>query len=270
VVDFKYFPVDATPVIVVGMHRSGTGLLARILGQLGVFMGCELTGNQESVFFQTLNKDALDIIGCSWRCVDFLPKVDEMYSHYAWLLAFVRRRLDSGVMIGHFGIRETNNSSPIDSTWGWKDPRNSLLLPIWHQIFPKAKVIHMLRDGRHAALSLLARDIKREKLKDFFRTIQEQRFKSYFELWEIYIRRIGQTMNRFDSCYTVRYENLLDSPQPEIRKLADFLNQPIQKPIEEVCTLVDRRKTGRQLEPEFRWVERVQVDLRLLNELGYP
>ena len=268
-VDLKIFESDAPPVIVVGMHRSGTGLLTRILAELGVFMGCELTGNQESIFFQTLNKDALDIIGCNWRCVDFLPAVEEMYSHYGWLLGFVRRRFDAGVLVGHFGIRDINNSDPVCSAWGWKDPRNSLLLPIWHQIFPKAKVIHMLRDGRNAALSLLARDIKREKLKDFFKPIQQERFKSYFELWEIYIRRIRQALSRINQCCTVRYEDLLDSPHIEIRKIADFINQPIRKPIETLCAIVDRGKTEKKLEPEFDWVERVQVDLRLLNELRY-
>jgi hypothetical protein len=232
-------------------------------------MGCELTGNQESIFFQTLNKDALDIIGCNWRCVDFLPEVEKMYSHYAWLLGFVRRRLDAGVLPGHFGVRDANSQDPIDSTWGWKDPRNSLLLPIWHQIFPNAKVIHMLRDGRNAALSLLARDIKREKFKDFFRPIQQDRFKSYFELWKIYIQRIQQAMSRVSQCCTVRYEDLLDSPRQEIHRIADFLGQPIRRPIEALCTIVDRRKTEKKLEPEFRWVERVQLDLQLLNELGY-
>lgn len=259
----------ATPVIVVGMHRSGTGLLTRLLGELGVFMGCDLTGNQESVFFQTINKDALDIIGCNWRCVDFLPEPEEMYSHYEWLLGFVKRRLEAGLMIGHFGIQDATNSIAIDAIWGWKDPRNSLLLPIWHQIFLKAKVIHIFRDGRYAALSLLRRDIKREKSKEFFKTSMRERFKSYFELWENYLRRIGQVIHRFDNCLIIRYEDLLSSPESEIRKLADFLNQPIRKPIEEICALVDRRKIGRRLEPEFGWVERVEVNPLLLTELGY-
>ncbi len=30
--------------------------------------------------------------------------------------------------------------------WGWKDPRNTFTLPMWLSIFPKARVLHVLRN----------------------------------------------------------------------------------------------------------------------------
>src|SRR5690606_33596327 len=31
--------------------------------------------------------------------------------------------------------------------WAWKDPRTSLTLPIWREVFPRAQVVHIIRNG---------------------------------------------------------------------------------------------------------------------------
>ena len=48
------------PVILVGMHRSGTSLLCRLLDGLGVHMGADQGRmNAESLHFRALNERAL-------------------------------------------------------------------------------------------------------------------------------------------------------------------------------------------------------------------
>ena len=46
----------ANPVVVVGMHRSGTSLVSRILDDCGVMMGKDLQEDHESIFFISLNE----------------------------------------------------------------------------------------------------------------------------------------------------------------------------------------------------------------------
>jgi hypothetical protein len=41
--------------------------------------------------------------------------------------------------------------------WGWKDPRNSITLPVWLKLFPDARVIHIVRNGVDVAESLYRR-----------------------------------------------------------------------------------------------------------------
>ena len=41
----------SAPFVIVGMHRSGTSLVSRILDQSGVFMGLDLQEDHESRFF---------------------------------------------------------------------------------------------------------------------------------------------------------------------------------------------------------------------------
>ena len=44
------------PVIVIGMHRSGTTMLTKMLEELGVFLGWKKQGDHESTFFLSLKR----------------------------------------------------------------------------------------------------------------------------------------------------------------------------------------------------------------------
>ena len=54
------------PIIITGMHRSGTSIISKILINKGIFMGSKLDPNSESIFFQRINKWILSCIGSSW------------------------------------------------------------------------------------------------------------------------------------------------------------------------------------------------------------
>src|SRR4051812_23444294 len=59
-------PAARPPVILLGMHRSGTSLIARVLDQLGLFQGSELQEDHESVYFLDVNDTLMKRIGASW------------------------------------------------------------------------------------------------------------------------------------------------------------------------------------------------------------
>ncbi len=44
------------PIIISGMHRSGTSLLSRIIEKTGVFLGKYKQRNNESLYFLQLNR----------------------------------------------------------------------------------------------------------------------------------------------------------------------------------------------------------------------
>ena len=49
------------PIIIIGMHRSGTTMITEFLDQLGLFVGAKLDPNHESLFFFDLNKWIFDV-----------------------------------------------------------------------------------------------------------------------------------------------------------------------------------------------------------------
>ena len=54
------------PVIFIGMHRSGTSMLGRLLEELGMFFGSLKDENNEALFFQDLNEWLLGQCGGRW------------------------------------------------------------------------------------------------------------------------------------------------------------------------------------------------------------
>ena len=54
------------PIIFIGMHRSGTSMLGRLLESLGLFAGTRKDPNNEAVFFQQINDWLLTQCGARW------------------------------------------------------------------------------------------------------------------------------------------------------------------------------------------------------------
>ena len=55
-----------SPFVVIGMHRSGTSLVSRILDKSGILMGRDLQTDHESKFFIGLNKWIYENAGADW------------------------------------------------------------------------------------------------------------------------------------------------------------------------------------------------------------
>ena len=58
----------ANPVLITGMHRSGTSILARLLSQSGVWLGSDSEPRYlESLFFLETNESLLSLADSAWH-----------------------------------------------------------------------------------------------------------------------------------------------------------------------------------------------------------
>ena len=98
-----------------------------------------------------------------------------------------------------------------------KDPDILHHIAYLHQIFPNAKFVHMIRDGRAAAHSFMLR-VKEELTFD--------RFLSYFSSWNSYVQHVDAECSRLgpDVCIQIRYEDLVSRAEPVMRRVLRFLN----------------------------------------------
>lgn len=144
-------------VVVHGMHRSGTSLVARIVGLLGVSLGDpgELLGpgddNRAGYFenreIKTLNDVILADLGGSW---DRPPRLDRGWEHDP---ALDVRRTEAAAVLAHAFPVGSGDGRPV----GFKDPRVSLLLPFWRTVTTVEHSIVLVRHPDEVAASLAAR-----------------------------------------------------------------------------------------------------------------
>lgn len=115
-------------VVVLGMHRSGTSAVSRIMNLLGADLGPEsdlLTeydnpaGHWESRSLVACNDRILDAFGRSW---DFPPWLAPGWEYSERASQLVPELTEA--------FRAVFRSSP----WVWKDPRTCLTFPLWRRV----------------------------------------------------------------------------------------------------------------------------------------
>lgn len=158
-----------------------------------------------------------------------------------------------------------------------KSPRYVRNLPTLHELWPAAKFVHLVRDGRDVGLSVLSwkKVVVRGELVANLPTWEEDRTTTVALWWERLVR-----LGREDGAplgpaqyHELRYEALVADPASECAALCAFLGVPYAE-------AMVRDHEGRPPTPGLRkWlaqmpteeVERFEAAAgELLEELGYP
>jgi len=149
-------------IVVLGMHRSGTSLLARILGRLGVRLGEDvLTRAQKD------NKYGYwEHRGIAMTQDFLLAELGRMWHEPRGLLPLPRDWLEQAAtrraMAALDAIVGAEQVAAGSAPWGFKDPRTIRLLPMWQRIFAARKItptyILALRAPDSVAASLMTRN----------------------------------------------------------------------------------------------------------------
>ena len=142
-------------VIITGMHRSGTSLVANLLQEAGVNIGDSLVGPTKG-----------NLRG-HFEDVDFFRFHDRILHRFgqsilvrstAALGAITPEETDEALAL----IRQRNGCM----VWGWKDPRTSLFLDFWHNLLPQARYLFIYRHPVEVVLSLIRRSTDMDALID--------------------------------------------------------------------------------------------------------
>jgi glycosyl transferase family 2/sulfotransferase family protein len=131
------------PLVVAGMHRSGTSLLASLAAAAGVDMGDRLLeadranplGYFEDIGFLSLQQRML---------TECTPADDGGHRDWGWT---ENERLDRQ----RFPLYQEEARSLVESRrdadrpWGWKDPRTTLALDFWDEVLTNARYLFVYR-----------------------------------------------------------------------------------------------------------------------------
>lgn len=237
------------PLIISGMHRSGTSLLGTVLESAGLFIGWRLQpGHSEAQFFQELNLWLLKEAGGSWEHPGPILDLLATENFREPLVEFLRYNVGTLRAMQFIGparwIRHRNLAN-LDEPWGWKDPRTTVTLPLWLDVFPDARVLHIKRHGIDVAASLRTRharlladvgpSFERRKWKYQFMAPRQRRATGFqltslsagVDLWSQYEQMAEQhTADLGDRVLTIRYEELLAEPRESLAKIDRFYPLP--------------------------------------------
>ncbi|MHA6483023.1 sulfotransferase family protein [Paenibacillus sp. strain BS8-2] len=198
-------------VIILGMHRSGTSLLAQTIRTLGVYLGEEQQlmsprednpeGFWEHEEIVAIHDELLDRLCSSWDTTKPLPE--------NWWLTEVG--FEGKARLIQIVSRDFSNV-PL---WGFKDPRTCLLLPLWQSVLKElninARYILSIRNPLNVAASLKKRD-------------QFHSDKS-FGIWSLYVLS-SLYYTSHEHRIVIDYDQLLDQPFETCRDICSFLNIP--------------------------------------------
>jgi hypothetical protein len=170
---------------------------------------------------------------------------------------------------------------------GEKSPGYVRHLPTLHALWPHARVVHLIRDGRDVALSVLDWS-RRERTAGRFPTWDEDPVTTTALWWEWHVR-LGREAGALvgpKRYYELRYESLVVDPETECAKLCDFLGVPYDEAMLAFHVGRTKSKPGRSTKAAWlpvtrglrSWREQMaQVDIArfeaaagaLLAELGF-
>lgn len=279
------------PVILFGMHRSGTTMVVQLLQRLGFFAGAHLDDNAEAWFFLRLNEWLLRRAGGAWdrplavkallRDVDLRAAATAIFAEAVRSKAFARFVPD----------RRT-----LTSPWGWKDPRSVFTFDLWRQVFPGARLLNVRRHGVDVAGSLVARHrrlradgetvLRRwslasrmkaalqpfEFLNHFSLSARCTTLDGAFDLWEEYVGEAEAVFSAFDGDkLAVDFEELVHASRAKLREIAVFCGCSVDEArlIAAAETIDARRARAFARDPELVAFHARVRSRPLMRALGY-
>jgi hypothetical protein len=136
---------------------------------------------------------------------------------------------------------------------GDKSPGYVRKMHVLHRLWPEAKFVHLVRDGRDVCLSLLSWG-KGDRVAGALGTWTDDAVTTSALYWKRSVmlgREVGATVDR--GLYReVRYESLVDDPRPECEALCDFLGVGFDAAM--LRFHEGRTRQGPRLSSKARWL----------------
>lgn len=212
--------VCINPVFVIGSPRSGTSALAKSLAKHD-----GLWGSAESNFISYIE-----------------PALRDAY-HYGtqrgprhWL-SREKVQIDEFLHSMGIGINALFTRYSQGKVWVEQTPEYTIHLPLMNTMFPGARFLHLLRDGREVVNSMI---------NSGFPTAFARNFKVACQTWVQFVRAaLDFAAEHAEQVLDVRYENLCDRAEDEFDRILTWLGQPGQEDVAQFF------KTGKRMNSSF-------------------
>ena len=211
------------PIILLGRGGSGTRILSELAGASGIFLGNRLNKSGDSEEWIDLVYRMVMEVGGGYT-LPCGPRYRDEIRECANAI------LESGNVIG-------------ETLWGWKLPETMLLVPLFIDAFPDAKIIHIVRNP---ILSSLRRSHMTSRLgnpigdivlpaaydyagRDRSLISKDETYLHNAYSWNYQVRRVTEFLHgslNDRSHIELRYEDVCSAPQEAITNVRAFVGAP--------------------------------------------
>lgn len=224
----KQYPLDSKPgylscqpLFIISSGRSGTTLLRSML-----VAGGQIAIPAETHIFHILPVKYLAYRGLGWEDLAKLMIAEfesstnfplwqvNLAPAYKRVLEIPEEERSLAKLIDEVILTYAAEKFPEAKMWGDQSPIHTFFLPHISNIFPEAKYIHMLRDGRDVVTS---RILNEDNKYDIYEAVYR---------WKTSIDRANEIQKRVspDQYLEIRYERLVTEPIPTLKEICGFLN----------------------------------------------
>ncbi|MEL6368771.1 MAG: sulfotransferase [Pseudomonadota bacterium] len=209
---------EKTPIFVLGCARSGTTLVASLLSQ--------------SPQVANYRAESMLLAGCRQKYGSLANNANKRAFSEDWLKSRQFQRLGISRYDGEKILGRCNSYAELmqatlsdlaerqgKSYWLDSTPANVHALAEIAAFFPKARIVHIVRDGRAVAASLRKLGWTGVRTRSEIAAIQFAALK-WVQALESYEKDAPKLSERIVS---LRYEDLIASPETEVKRLVDFI-----------------------------------------------
>jgi hypothetical protein len=234
-----------SPVFVIGCHRSGTALLYDSLLSAGGFPIYHAAPYLHTTLLPMCG--SLSVPGGREKLLELWLR-SKAFRRTGFGRDDLRSRILQECETGGDFLRITmaelarRNGVP---RWALHDCDNILCMPTIKREIPDALFVHVVRDGRDAALSMRKQHVVNPRLWPRKRALL-----AWALLWQWTVRKGRRFGQQFPADYIeVRYEDLVGDPGKTLAVLGEFLDQDLD------YERIRNNAIGRLLSPNTVWEE---------------
>lgn len=285
--DIPILPNLSAPILFMARGHSGTRALAQILEAAGVYIG------------DMEDKNSLN----------------SMYDSLYWAYGFQRRLLPKlfkpgvGCLVNEHIVMKValeclrpHLRSYSGGLWGFKTCAGMFSHPLYRYVFPQAKYIYLIRDGRDVILSdggfhFLTNPRSRYRFKEYFtittfgisndinscpfkfpdklhRNDELMRNKYWVQAksWREHVRmteHLRKTLQLSPNVYTIRYEDICNDPIPILEGLFEFLGIELSSEVKNFSTQIFYTKSIGRWTNYKKYVNNCREDMEAVFDSMY-
>ena len=219
---------ESHPIVVLGVERSGTSVVAEMLHKWGAYAGPS----------EKLHKADVHAPRGYWEYLplwDLLAELGDFDAGTSWWDRDFQQRIEKKAADPIYRKKATELMVEMHNgeSWFWKDPALSHFLPFWKQIWGNAIYIITVRNPLDIAVSW-QKFIMPSNLKVRISFVAMNLLR-----WQHMMRLILQHTEDAQHRIFLGYEDIIRNPRPQAERLADFLNSKFGKRVSSIQDMVN-------------------------------